>query len=113
MFFFHYLIPSVLLLATRACAQPPPRRAMLLTAVVFGAWAVGSLHHGLLELLESSFIWPRLESLIGEKAMNTIWHGIKDDARFVLMLLPAGILLVLLRIWKRRAATAPPDPVPV
>lgn len=104
------LTPSVILLAARACAQPPQRRALLLTAVVFGAWGVGALHHGLLELLESSFVWPRLESLIGEKAMNTIWHGIKDDARFVLMLLPAGILLVLLRIWKKREATTPPEP---
>lgn len=96
------LIPGVFLLAMRACSQPPTRRALLLTALVLGFWAAGSLHKGLLTLLESRFVWPRLESLVGEKAMDTIWHGIKGDARFILMLLPTAILLVLFRHWKRR-----------
>lgn len=106
------LIPGVFLLAARACSQAQPRRrALLLTALVLGTWAAGSLHHGLLELLETGFIWPRLESLVGEKAMDSIWHGVKGDARFIHMLLPAAIVIVLVRFWKMRDPTASADPV--
>ena len=102
------LIPALFLLAARACAQAQPRRrALLLTALVLAAWAAGSLDHGLLELLESSFVWPRLESLVGERAMDTIWHAVKDDTRFIVMLLPAVVVLVLVRFWK---AHIPPTP---
>ena len=107
------LIPGMILLAARACSQPRPRRrTVLLTALVLGAWAAGSLHRGLLTLLETRFVWTRIEPLAGEKGMDKIWHAIKGDARFVHMLLPAAIVLVLVRFWKRPAPATSANPAP-
>ena len=104
------LIPALVLLAARACSQPRVGlRAMLLAALVLAAWAAGSLHRGLLTLLETGFVWPRLEALVGERAMDTIWHGVKGDARFIVMLLPAGVALVLIRFWKMPDPAASPE----
>lgn len=101
------LIPALILLASRAAAPPlPGRRVRLLAALVLAAWTTGSLDHWLLELLESEFVWPRLEAAVGEQAIDTIWHAVRDDTRFICMLLPAGVLLVLLRFWKKPAAPA-------
>ena len=103
------LMPALFLLAMRACAQAQPRRrARLLTALVLAAWAAGSLDHWLLELLETGRVWEWLSPLVGERAMNTIWHAVRDDTRFICMLLPAGVVLVLLRFWKGRAPAASP-----
>lgn len=105
------LIPALLLLATRACTQATPRRrAWLLAALVAAAWAAGALDYWLLELLETGLVWEWLSPRVGEEAMDTIWHLVRDDARFLLMLLPAGVVLVLLRFWQRRNPAASPLP---
>ncbi len=105
------LIPALLLLAVRADEQVrPSRRALLLTVLMLATWTAGALGNGLLELLETGFVWTWLEPLVGEKSMDTLWNGLRNDARFIHLLLPAGILLVLLRFWKGRdfaTATAP------
>ncbi len=101
------LIPALILLAVRADAQAlPGRRVRLLAALVLAAWATGSLDHGLLSLVESKFVWPWLEPRLGEETMDTIWHFVRDDTRFICMLLPAGVVLVLVRFWKTHATPA-------
>lgn len=103
------LIPALILLAARADAQPlPGRRVRLLAALAVAAWVTGSLDHGLLNLVESKFVWPWLEPRLGEDAMDTIWHFARDDARFICMLLPAGVALALLRFWKTHTAPLTP-----
>lgn len=102
------LIPALILLAARASSHAPPRRrAKLLTALVLAAWAAGALDYWLLELLETGLVWEWLGPRVGEAAMDTIWHGVKNDARFILMLLPAGVVLVLVRFWKGHASHPP------
>ena len=95
------LIPALILLATRVCAQAPPgRRTWLFAALVLAAWVSGSLDVWLLEMMESSFVWGRLEPLVGRPAMNTMWHAAGNDTRFICMLLPAGVVFVLVRFWQ-------------
>ena len=105
------LIPALVLLAARACAQPPPRRrAWLLAALVLACWILGSLHKWLLTLVETGFVWKRLEPRLGEAAMDTLWQWLKHSARFFQMLMPAGIVFVLIHSWKTRDSMAAESP---
>ena len=89
------ILPLVLafVVLTRRAAPAAPRGAAALGVL---AWFATSADRWLRRLIEPDPVWTAAQRVLGEEGTNRLWTDLRWDSRFLALLLPAALLVVLI-----------------